>query len=107
MKTSLLLLTVMSCIAGTNNPEVSPVTRMLNVVSTSASAITLTIPTGLVLGFNCSIVQKGAGQITIGSGVGVSGYALDGTKSARQWAILNIINTGTSDEYIVGGNTVT
>ena len=32
--------------------------------STSASAITVTIPTGLPTGFNCTIVQMGAGQIT-------------------------------------------
>jgi hypothetical protein len=33
-----------------------------SVVSTAGSAITLTIPTGLALGFNCSILQKGAGH---------------------------------------------
>jgi hypothetical protein len=75
-----------------------------SVVSTAASAITLTIPTGLAVGFNCSIIQKGSGQVTVGSGTGVSGYAPDGTKSAKQWAIVSVLNTGTVDEYVVGGN---
>ena len=75
-----------------------------SVVSTAASAITLTIPTGLAVGFNCSILQKGAGQVTVGSGTGISGYAPDGTKSAKQWAIVSVLNTGTVDEYVVGGN---
>jgi hypothetical protein len=76
-----------------------------SVVSTAASAITLTIPSGLALGFNCSILQKGSGQVTVGSGTGVSGYAPDGAKSGKQWAIMSVLNTGTSNEYVVGGNT--
>jgi hypothetical protein len=75
-----------------------------SIVSTAGSAITLTIPTGLAAGFNCSILQKGAGQVTVGSGTGVSGYAPDGAKSAKQWAIVSVLNTGTSNEYVVGGN---
>ena len=75
-----------------------------SIVSTAASAITLTIPTGLAVGFNCSIVQKGAGQVTVGSGTGVSGYAPDGAKSGKQWAMMSVLNTGISDEYVVGGN---
>jgi hypothetical protein len=78
-----------------------------SVVSTAASAITLTIPTGLAVGFNCSILQKGSGQVTVGSGAGVSAYAPDGAKSAKQWAVMTVLNTGTSNEYVVGGNVTT
>ena len=78
-----------------------------SVVSTAASAITLTIPTGLAVGFNCSILQKGAGQVTVGSGASVNGYAPDGAKSAKQWAVMTVLNTGTSNEYVVGGNVTT
>jgi hypothetical protein len=77
------------------------------VVSTSTSGITLTIPSGLTVGFNCSIIQKGAGQVTIGSGTGVSGYAPDGTKSLKQWSMMHIINTGTQNEYVIGGSVTT
>jgi hypothetical protein len=75
-----------------------------SIVSTSESAITLTIPTGLVLGFNCSIIQKGSGQVLIAAGAGVSLNAPDGAKSAKQWAMMSVLNTGTADEYVVGGN---
>jgi hypothetical protein len=78
-----------------------------SVVSTSTSGITLTIPSGLTVGFNCSIIQKGAGQVTIGSGTGVSGYAPDGTKSLKQWSMMHIINTGTQNEYVIGGSVTT
>ena len=78
-----------------------------SIVSTSTSGITLTIPSGLAIGFNCSVLQKGSGQVTIGSGTGVSGYAPDGTKSAKQWAVMTVLNTGTSNEYVVGGNVTT
>jgi hypothetical protein len=75
-----------------------------SIVSTAASAITLTIPTGLAIGFNCTVVQKGAGQVTIGSGTGVTAYAPDGAKSAKQWAMMSALNTGTANEYVIGGN---
>jgi hypothetical protein len=75
-----------------------------SVVSTAVSGITLTIPSGLALGFNCSIVQKGAGQVLIAAGAGTSLYAPDGAYSAKQWAMMSLINTGTSNEYVVGGN---
>jgi hypothetical protein len=75
-----------------------------SIVSTAASAITLTIPTGLAIGFNCTVVQKGVGQVTIGSGTGVTAYAPDGAKSAKQWAMMSALNTGTANEYVIGGN---
>jgi hypothetical protein len=78
-----------------------------SIVSTAASAITLTIPSGLTIGFNCSVLQKGSGQVTIGSGTGVSGYAPDGAKSAKQWAMMSVLNTGTANEYVIGGNVAT
>jgi hypothetical protein len=76
-----------------------------NIISTSNSGITLTIPSGLRVGFNCGIIQKGSGQITVGSGNGVAGYAPDGTKSLKQWSFMRVINTGTANEYIINGNT--
>jgi len=78
-----------------------------SIVSTSTSGITLTIPSGLAIGFNCSVLQKGSGQVTVGSGAGVSAYAPDGAKSAKQWAVMTVLNTGTSNEYVVGGNVTT
>ena len=67
--------------------------------STSASAITVTIPTGLPTGFNCTIVQMGAGQITF------SGTYLNRcnfTKTASQYAVVSIMHLG-GDKIIVAG----
>jgi hypothetical protein len=63
--------------------------------STAASAITVTIPAGLPTGFNCSIVQMGAGQITFsGTYLNRGGF----TKTASQYALVSILH--------LGGNTI-
>ena len=70
----------------------------------NSNAITLTIPSGLGDGFNCLIVQKGAGQVTLSA----SGTTLinrqSHTKTAGQYAVVSIVNIG-SDNIIVGGDT--
>lgn len=67
--------------------------------STSASAITITIPSGLPTGFNCTVVQWGAGQITF-SGTYVNRGSF--TKSASQYSVISIIHLG-SNNIIVSG----
>jgi hypothetical protein len=67
--------------------------------TTGASAITITIPSGLPTGFNCTIVQMGAGQITFsGTYLNRTGF----TKSASQYSVMSILNLGTNN-YIVTG----
>ncbi|MFV8343964.1 beta strand repeat-containing protein [Flavobacterium sp. XS2P39] len=70
---------------------------------TNGSAITLTIPAGLSAGFNCLIVQYGAGVITLtGSGTAVvnkSNY----TKTAGPYSIATIVSPVTN-VFITSGN---
>ena len=67
--------------------------------TTGASAITITIPAGLPTGFNCTVVQMGAGQITFsGTYLNRTGF----TKSASQYSVMSILNLG-SNNYIVTG----
>lgn len=67
--------------------------------STSASAISISIPTGLPTGFNCTVVQMGAGQITFtGTYLNRGGF----NKSASQYAVVSIIHFG-SDSILVTG----
>ncbi len=67
--------------------------------TTSATAITITIPAGLPTGFNCTVVQMGAGQITFsGTYLNRTGF----TKSASQYSVMSILNLG-SNNYIVTG----
>jgi hypothetical protein len=67
--------------------------------STSASAVTVTIPTGLPTGFNCTVVQMGAGQITF------SGTYLNRTgfnKSASQYAVVSVLHLGSNNILVTG-----
>jgi hypothetical protein len=67
--------------------------------STGATAVTITIPTGLPTGFNCTVVQMGAGQITFsGTYLNRTGF----TKTASQYSVVSILNLG-SNNYIVTG----
>jgi hypothetical protein len=67
--------------------------------STSASAITITIPTGLPTGFNCTVVQMGAGQITF-----AGTYLNRGTftKSASQYSVVSILHLGSNSIIVTG-----
>jgi hypothetical protein len=67
--------------------------------STAATAITVTIPSGLPTGFNCTVVQMGAGQITF-SGTYFNRGSF--TKTASQYAVVSIIHLG-NDKIIVAG----
>ena len=69
----------------------------------NASAITLTINTGLGDGFNCLIVQKGVGQITI-AGTATRINRQSHTKTAGQYAVVSIVNIG-GENVIVAGDT--
>jgi hypothetical protein len=71
----------------------------------SASAITLTIPSGLGTGFNCAIVQLGAGKVTLAAGAGVTlNTASAGQFStSAQYASIGVLPTA-QDEYTVAGS---
>ena len=67
------------------------------VTLSNASAITLTVPSGLGAGYNCMIAQIGAGQVTVAtSGTTLTSYGTL-TKLAGQYAcatlIANVANT--------------
>jgi hypothetical protein len=67
--------------------------------STSASAITVTIPTGLPTGFNCTVVQMGTGQITFsGTYLNRGGF----TKSASQYSVISILHLGSNSIIVTG-----
>ena len=71
----------------------------------NANAITLTIAASLGDGFNCLIVQKGAGQVTLSAATGVTvANRSSETKTAGQYATVSVINIG-SDTYILSGDT--
>jgi hypothetical protein len=72
----------------------------------NASAIALSVPTGLPAGFSCLLVQLGAGQVTIGGGATLhaAGGAL---KMAAQYAQASVVWVASSNVFSVGGNLTT
>ncbi len=70
----------------------------------NASVITLTVPAGLAAGFNCMIVQKGTGIVTIAAAntVTVTNRS-GGTKTGGQNAIVTLISIS-SNYFISGGD---
>lgn len=73
------------------------------VTISNVGSITVTVPAGLAVGFNCTIVQLGAGVITFSA----SGTTLRQRQSffstAGQYAVASLIST-TSNTFILGGD---
>lgn len=73
------------------------------VAFTSGSAITLTVPSGLGKGFSCSIVQYGAGQVTISAGAGVTlRLRASANKTAAQYAVVSLLSVVANEHIVVG-----
>ena len=70
----------------------------------NSGSITVTAPAGLLVGFNCMIVQLGTGQVTIAAGAGAtitnrSGY----NKTGGQNALMTVLSV-TSNSFISSGD---
>ena len=70
---------------------------------TSGSATAITCATGLVAGFNCTIIQGGAGKVTVGAGAAtlVSYSSLFSTMG--QYAVISLISP-VADTFVAAGN---
>lgn len=78
----------------------------------NAAAITCTVSNDLPADFCCSVIQKGAGQITfVAESGGTRRNRQSHTKSAGQYAMCSIYvltnSGGTAAEFILGGDTAT
>lgn len=74
------------------------------VTCSNASAITVTVPSGLGVGFNCVVIQKGAGQITFSPSSTTLRNRQSHTKSAGQWAAVSLVAHAAND-LTLGGDT--
>lgn len=74
------------------------------VVCDNASAITLTVPSGLGAGFTCSVIQKGAGQVTFTASSTTINNRQTHTKIAGQHGVASLISTAT-DVFVLAGDT--
>jgi len=76
------------------------------VVMNSASAIKVIVPSGLASGFNCSVIQKGSGQVEFdnNSGATTINNRQSHTKINGQYGVASIVAYAT-DTYILAGDT--
>ena len=74
------------------------------VVLNKGSAVNLTVPAGLGAGFTCSVVQKGAGQITFVASLTTINNRQLHTKIAGQHGIATLISTA-ANVFVLAGDT--
>lgn len=65
----------------------------------AAAAITITVPTTLVAGFHCVIIQQNTGQVTL-AGTGVT--SARGTKTRTQYSAVGVIKRNSTTTTITG-----
>jgi len=74
------------------------------VTCNNASAITVTVPSGLGAGFNCMVIQKGAGQVTFSPSSTTLNNRQGHTKTAGQKAMVTLV-ADVADNLYLGGDT--
>jgi hypothetical protein len=74
------------------------------VVLDNASAVTVTVPSGLGAGFNCSFVQKGAGQVSFAASGTTVNNRQSHTKINAQYGVASIVAYA-ADTFVLAGDT--
>ena len=74
------------------------------VVCDNASAVTVTVPSGLGAGFNCSVIQKGAGQVSFTASSTTINNRQSHTKIAGQHGVASLVATA-ADVFVLAGDT--
>ena len=74
------------------------------VVLDNGSAVTVTVPSGLGVGFNCSFVQKGAGQVTFSASSTTINNRQSHTKINGQYGVASIV-AYVADTFVLAGDT--
>jgi hypothetical protein len=74
------------------------------VVLNNGSAITVTVPSGLGVGFNCSFVQKGAGQVSFSASSTTINNRQSHTKINAQYGVASLLAYA-ADTFVLAGDT--
>lgn len=74
------------------------------VVMNKTSAVTVTVPSGLGAGFNCSFVQKGAGQVTFSASSTTINNRQSHTKINAQYGVASLLAYA-DDVFVLAGDT--
>lgn len=70
----------------------------------NASAITVTVPSGLGAGFNCMVIQKGAGQVTFSPSSTTINNRQSHTKIAGQYGVATLV-AYVANTFVLAGDT--
>lgn len=76
------------------------------VTCSNAGAITVTVPSGLGAGFNCMVIQKGAGQVTFSPSSTTVNNRQSHTKIAGQYGVVSLV-AYVADVFVLAGDTAT
>ena len=74
------------------------------IVLNNGSALNLTVPSGLGVGFNCSVIQKGAGQVTFVASSTTINNRQYHTKIAGQYGVATLV-AYVADTFVLAGDT--
>ena len=74
------------------------------VVLNNGSAVTVTVPSGLGAGFNCSFIQKGAGQVSFSASSTTINNRQSHTKINAQYGVASIVAYA-ADTFVLAGDT--
>ena len=74
------------------------------VVLNNGSAVTVTVPSGLGAGFNCSFVQKGAGQVSFSASGTTINNRQSHTKINAQYGVASLVAYA-ADTFVLAGDT--
>jgi len=74
------------------------------VVLNNGSAVTVTVPSGLGAGFNCSFIQKGAGQVSFAASSTTVNNRQSHTKINAQYGVASIVAYA-ADTFVLAGDT--
>lgn len=94
----------------TGNYEVVAADDLAKIEFDAAAAVTLTIPNTIPAGWECVVIQKGAGAVTVSVAGSPPLSRASHTKTAGQYAIAYVIvtaNPGTAPVVYLGGDTAT
>jgi len=74
------------------------------ITCSNASAITVTVPSGLGAGFSCMVIQIGAGQITFSPSSTTINNRQSHTKTAGQFGVVSLV-AHVANTFVLGGDT--
>ena len=74
------------------------------VTCNNGAAITVTVPAGLGAGFTCTVIQKGAGQVTFATSSTTVNNRQSHTKIAGQHGVATLVATA-ADTFVLAGDT--